>query len=230
MTQQVFLQRLEEQRTITELHNKALHEASAASLSQRKDLDEILRRRVSARWPMFAGPEVVQQTVRSSIPSMAPTQPAVPTQPPAVPIPLESAMPPPLPPSPQLDARMRTPSEQSWPGPIPQGVLDSKPQYDHYTTHPSVAIGFTEVPKAPKYNGTTKLAMRKFMDEYQAYTREVALLNMACGTAKVGLMSLAACIDPRAVERICYWNIQKPYHETTEEHWRNFFALARATE
>ena len=106
----------------------------------------------------------------------------------------------------------------------------NRPVYNHYTNQPAVAIGFTEVPKAPKYNGCTKLAMRKFMDEYQAYSREVQLLNMACGSAKISMMPIAACIDPRAVERICYWNLRKPYHEVTEEDWRQFFASARATE
>jgi multidrug efflux pump subunit AcrB len=34
-----------------------------------------------------------------------------------------------------------------------------------------VVYGFQEVPKAPTFSGNTKVQMRKFMDQYEAYTR-----------------------------------------------------------
>ncbi len=40
-----------------------------------------------------------------------------------------------------------------------------------------VVYGFQEVPKAPTFSGSTKVQMRKFMDQYEAYTREVNLAN-----------------------------------------------------
>ena len=40
-----------------------------------------------------------------------------------------------------------------------------------------IAVGLHEIPKAPKYSGSTKYEKRKFMDEYEQYSREVNLLN-----------------------------------------------------
>ena len=92
-----------------------------------------------------------------------------------------------------------------------------------------MAIGFHEIPKAPKYNGCTKLEMRKFMDEYEQYRREVTLLNHACGTSKIGLM-LGACIDAKAVQRLCYWELGKPYDEISEQDWIDYFCTAQEQE
>jgi hypothetical protein len=205
--QQELIRQLEEQRAITAAHNQALHEASAASIAQRRDLDEVLRRRVSARWPVFQVPpaEVIQP-----------------------PLPREPIRTPSVVQSPPVEPTMRA----DWHVPMPPTATQYSYQtHEHLPNQPAMAIGFTEVPKAPKYSGCTKLDMRRFMDDYQAYSREVTLLNAACGSAKISLMPVAACIDPRAMERLCYWEFDnRSYHEITEQDWRNFFASARDTE
>ncbi|CAK4855547.1 unnamed protein product, partial [Aphanomyces euteiches] len=44
---------------------------------------------------------------------------------------------------------------------------------------PSVQVvyGFHEVTKAPTFNGSTKVEIRTFMDQYEAYSREIASAN-----------------------------------------------------
>ncbi|RLO04642.1 hypothetical protein DYB28_001694, partial [Aphanomyces astaci] len=76
-----------------------------------------------------------------------------------------------------------------------------------------VVYGFQEVPEAPSFNGSTKVQMRKFMDQYEAYARERA--------------PLSGSIDPLSVERIAYWEIGKASHELTEEDWKVFFIGAK---
>ncbi|KAF0717914.1 Aste57867_2016 [Aphanomyces stellatus] len=81
-----------------------------------------------------------------------------------------------------------------------------------------VVYGFQEVPKAPSFNGSTKVQMRRFMDQYEPYAREVNHANaQRPGGAQIQRVLLSACIDPLAVERIAYWEIGKPSHEVTEE-------------
>ncbi|RQM21703.1 hypothetical protein B5M09_009480, partial [Aphanomyces astaci] len=101
------------------------------------------------------------------------------------------------------------------------------------TTAPAVAgvqvvYGFQEVPKAPSFNGSTKVQMRKFMDQYEAYAREVNIANaQRPGGAQIQRAPLSACIDPLSVERIAYWEIGKASHELTEEDWKVFFLGAK---
>ncbi|KAF0683158.1 hypothetical protein As57867_024691, partial [Aphanomyces stellatus] len=81
-----------------------------------------------------------------------------------------------------------------------------------------IVYGFQEVPKAPSFNGNTKVQMRKFMDQYEAYAREVNIANhQRPGGAQIQRAPLSACIDPLAVERIAFWEIGKPSHELTED-------------
>ncbi|KAF0688712.1 Aste57867_19688 [Aphanomyces stellatus] len=91
-----------------------------------------------------------------------------------------------------------------------------------------IVYGFQEVPKAPSFNGNTKVQMRKFMDQYEAYAREVNIANhQRPGGAWIQRAPLSACIDPLAVERIAFWEIGKPSHELTEDDWRFFFLGAK---
>ncbi|CAK4196662.1 unnamed protein product, partial [Aphanomyces euteiches] len=95
---------------------------------------------------------------------------------------------------------------------------------------PSVQVvyGFHEVTKAPTFNGSTKVEIRTFMDQYEAYSREIASANaQRPGGAKIHQVSLSACIDPLSVERIAFWEIGKPSHELTEEDWRVYFLSAK---
>ncbi|RHY98933.1 hypothetical protein DYB35_009803, partial [Aphanomyces astaci] len=87
-----------------------------------------------------------------------------------------------------------------------------------------MVYGFQEVPKAPTFNGSTKVQKRRFMDQYEAYMREIRLANaQRPGGQHVYQMPLSGCIDPLSVERIAFWEIGKPSHELTEEDWRDFF-------
>ncbi|ETV69662.1 hypothetical protein H257_14686 [Aphanomyces astaci] len=63
-----------------------------------------------------------------------------------------------------------------------------------------VVYGFQEVPKAPSFNGSTKVQMRKFLDQYETYASEVNIAQRA---------PLSVCIDPLSVECIAYWEIGK---------------------
>ncbi|RHZ19924.1 hypothetical protein DYB31_009930 [Aphanomyces astaci] len=84
------------------------------------------------------------------------------------------------------------------------------------------------VPKAPSFNGSTKVEMRKFMDQYEAYAGEVNIANaQRPGGAHIQRAPLSACIDPLLVERIAYWEIGKASHELTEEDWKVFFLDAK---
>ena len=96
---------------------------------------------------------------------------------------------------------------------------------------PQVMYGFQEAPKAPSFNGSTKVQKRRFMDQYEAYRRETNLANtQRPGGAQVILAPLSSCIDPLAVERIAFWEIGKPSHELVEEDWRVYFLGARECE
>ncbi|RHY54925.1 hypothetical protein DYB30_013223, partial [Aphanomyces astaci] len=101
------------------------------------------------------------------------------------------------------------------------------------TTAPAVAgvqvvYGYQEVSKSPSFNGSTKVQMRKFMDQYEAYAREVNIANaQRPGGAQIQRAPLSACIDPLSVERIAYWEIGKASHELTEEDWKVFFLGAK---
>ncbi|RHY52352.1 hypothetical protein DYB30_010203, partial [Aphanomyces astaci] len=91
-----------------------------------------------------------------------------------------------------------------------------------------LVYGFQEVPKAPAFNGSTKVQKRRFMDQYEAYRREIALANARRpGGQQIMLMPLSGCIDPLSVERIAYWEIGKASHELTEDDWRTYFLGAR---
>ncbi|ETV72205.1 hypothetical protein H257_12680 [Aphanomyces astaci] len=84
------------------------------------------------------------------------------------------------------------------------------------------------VPKAPAFNGSTKVQKRRLMDQYESYRREIALANaQRPGGQQIMQMPLTACMDPLSVERIAYWEIGKASHELTEEDWRNCFLGAR---
>ncbi|RQM29190.1 hypothetical protein B5M09_011848 [Aphanomyces astaci] len=54
-----------------------------------------------------------------------------------------------------------------------------------------VVYGFQEVPKAPSFNGSTKVQMRKFLDQYETYASEVNIAQRA---------PLSVCIDPLSAE------------------------------
>ncbi|KAH9135420.1 hypothetical protein LEN26_006421 [Aphanomyces euteiches] len=85
-----------------------------------------------------------------------------------------------------------------------------------------------EVPKAPTFNGSTKVQMRRFMDQYEAYSREISLANaQRPGGAQIHQVPLSACIDPLAVERIAFWEMGKPSRELTEDDWRMYFLSAK---
>ncbi|RHZ10010.1 hypothetical protein DYB37_006304, partial [Aphanomyces astaci] len=91
-----------------------------------------------------------------------------------------------------------------------------------------MVYGFQEVAKAPTFNGSTKVQKRRFMDQYEAYMREIRLANAQRPSGQqVYQMPLSGCIDPLSVERIAFWEIGKPSHELTEEDWRDFFLGAR---
>ncbi|RHZ39132.1 hypothetical protein DYB31_016082, partial [Aphanomyces astaci] len=91
-----------------------------------------------------------------------------------------------------------------------------------------MVYGFQEVSKGPTFNGSTKVQKRRFMDQYEAYMREILLANaQRPGGQQVYQMPLSGCIDPLSVERIAFWEIGKPSHELTEEDWRDFFLGAR---
>ncbi|RLO08650.1 hypothetical protein DYB28_003939 [Aphanomyces astaci] len=91
-----------------------------------------------------------------------------------------------------------------------------------------MVYGFQEVPKAPTFNGSTKVQKRRFMDQYEAYIREIRLANaQRPGGQQVYQMPLSGCIDALSMERIAFWEIGKPSHELTEEDWRDFCLGAR---
>ncbi|RHY36647.1 hypothetical protein DYB38_013742, partial [Aphanomyces astaci] len=91
-----------------------------------------------------------------------------------------------------------------------------------------MVYGFQEVPKAPTFNGSTKVQKRRFMDQYEAYMREIRLANAQRPSGQqVYQMPLSGCIDALSMERIAFWEIGKPSHELTEEDWRDFFLGAR---
>ncbi|RHZ30868.1 hypothetical protein DYB31_011071 [Aphanomyces astaci] len=91
-----------------------------------------------------------------------------------------------------------------------------------------MVYGFQEVPKAPTFNGSTKVQKRRFMDQYEAYIREIRLANAQRPSGQqVYQMPLSGCIDALSMERIAFWEIGKPSHELTEEDWRDFFLGAR---
>ncbi|RHX96792.1 hypothetical protein DYB25_007099 [Aphanomyces astaci] len=91
-----------------------------------------------------------------------------------------------------------------------------------------LVYGFLEVPKAPAFNGSTKVQKRRLMNHYESYRREIALANaQRPGGQQIMQMPLTACMDPLSVERIAYWEIGKASHELTEEDWRNYFLGAR---
>ncbi|ETW00404.1 hypothetical protein H310_07043 [Aphanomyces invadans] len=72
-----------------------------------------------------------------------------------------------------------------------------------------IVYGFQEVPKAPTFNGSTKVQKRRFMDQYEAYMREIRLANaQRPGGQQIRQMPLSGCIDPLAVERIAFWEIE----------------------
>ncbi|RLN99441.1 hypothetical protein DYB28_005996 [Aphanomyces astaci] len=101
------------------------------------------------------------------------------------------------------------------------------------TTAPAVAgvqvvYGYQEVSKSPSFNGRTKVQMHKFMDQYEAYAREVNIANaQRPGGAQIQRAPLSAFFDPLSVERIAYWEIGKASHELTEEDWKVFFLGAK---
>ncbi|RHY15223.1 hypothetical protein DYB32_010778 [Aphanomyces invadans] len=79
-----------------------------------------------------------------------------------------------------------------------------------------MVYGFQEVPKALTFNGSTKVQKRRFMDQYEAYMREIRLANaQRPGGQQIRQTPLSGCIDPLAVERIAFWEIGKPSHELT---------------
>ncbi len=91
-----------------------------------------------------------------------------------------------------------------------------------------MVYGFQEVPKAPTFSGSTKVQKRKFMDQYEAYRREISLANaQRPGGAQIHQVPLSACIDPLSVERIAFWEIGKASHELVEGDWRTYFWGAR---
>ncbi|RLO07445.1 hypothetical protein DYB28_009276 [Aphanomyces astaci] len=74
----------------------------------------------------------------------------------------------------------------------------------------------------------TKVQMRKFMDQYQAYAHEVNIANaQRPDGAQIQRAPMCTCIDPLSVERIAYWEIGKASHELTEEDWKVFFLGAK---
>ena len=78
------------------------------------------------------------------------------------------------------------------------------------------------------FSGSTKVQKRKFMDQYEAYRREIALANASrSGGTQIHQVPLSACIDPLAVERIAFWEIGKAGHWLTEADWREYFLGAR---
>ncbi|ETV63890.1 hypothetical protein H257_19182 [Aphanomyces astaci] len=81
---------------------------------------------------------------------------------------------------------------------------------------------------AASFSGITKVQMRKFMDQYEAYAREVNIANAKRPVgAHIQRTPLSACIDPLSVERIAYWEIGKASDELTEEDWKVFFLGAK---
>ncbi|RHZ38922.1 hypothetical protein DYB26_016010, partial [Aphanomyces astaci] len=95
------------------------------------------------------------------------------------------------------------------------------------TPVPAVA-GSTTAPVAPSFNGSTKVQMRKFMDQYEAYACEVNIANAQHpGSAQIQRAPLSACIDPLSVDRIAYWEIGKVSHDLTDEDWKLFFLGAK---
>ncbi|RHY01481.1 hypothetical protein DYB36_009155 [Aphanomyces astaci] len=95
------------------------------------------------------------------------------------------------------------------------------------TPVPAVA-GSTTAPVAPSFNGSTKVQMRKFMDQYEAYACEVNIANAQHpGSAQIQRAPLSACIDPLSVDRIAYWEIGKVSHDLTDEDWKVFFLGAK---
>ena len=94
-----------------------------------------------------------------------------------------------------------------------------------------MVYGFQEVPKAPSYNGSTKAEKRKFMDQYEAYCREISLANAARpGGQQIQQMPLSGCINSLAVQRIAFWEIGKIAGDLTEADWRAYFLEARVQE
>ncbi|KAF0709106.1 hypothetical protein AaE_012978 [Aphanomyces astaci] len=67
------------------------------------------------------------------------------------------------------------------------------------TTAPTVAsvqavYGFHEVTNASSFNASTKVQMRKFMDQYEAYAREVNMVKaQRTGGAQIQRAPLSAC-------------------------------------
>ncbi|RHY22043.1 hypothetical protein DYB25_006383 [Aphanomyces astaci] len=70
-----------------------------------------------------------------------------------------------------------------------------------------MVYGFQEVPKAPTFNGSTKVQKRRFMDQFEAYMREIRLANaQRPGGQQVYQMPLSGCIDPLSVEHMTKLN------------------------
>ena len=208
--------------TQTAAHNQALIEASLAVNANRRDVDVLIQDRKKfseSRWQHFVEPEEKPRSRKNSskmssrMPSNASMAPRKdPTKDPGDEF---------------DDSEDEDPYQGGGGGNGGDGNGGYFQNQDMQRRNHSQATGFHEIPKAPKYNGCTKVEMRKFMDEYQQYKREVTLLNHACGTTYVGLMPVGACIDAKAVNRICYWEIGKPYLDITEHEWVAYFSSAK---
>ncbi|CAK4770906.1 unnamed protein product, partial [Aphanomyces euteiches] len=87
-----------------------------------------------------------------------------------------------------------------------------------------LVYGFQEVPKAPTFNGSTKAQMKRFMDQYQAYRREIEIANgQRPGGVQIQPAPLSSCVDPAILERIAFWDHGKPSSQVTEEDWKAYF-------
>ncbi|CAK5114738.1 unnamed protein product [Aphanomyces euteiches] len=87
-----------------------------------------------------------------------------------------------------------------------------------------LAYGFQEVPKARTFNGSTKAKMKRFMDQYQAYRREIESANgQRPGGVQIQPAPLSSCVDPAILERIAFWDHGKPSSQVTEEDWKAYF-------
>jgi hypothetical protein len=94
--------------------------------------------------------------------------------------------------------------------------------------HQDVLIAGGSMPVAPVYRGCTKKEKRDFMDRYLSYQRRVEAM-IECTGRQIALMPLSACVEHRTMMRILMFELKKPLREVTENHWREYFAAARAS-
>ncbi|ETW05302.1 hypothetical protein H310_04255 [Aphanomyces invadans] len=73
-----------------------------------------------------------------------------------------------------------------------------------------LVYGFQEVPKAPTFNGSTKVQKRRFMDQYEAYIHAYQRLYRPAGGGTHSVLGNG-----------------KPSHELNDEDWRDYFLSAR---